>query len=89
METINNIFRLTADEIDRKIDSLHKHQREALSCLTGGMDDTSAADLLGVKLSTFRMRLRTAAACVGVASRAQLIALYSVWRYNHYSVWLG
>ena len=91
MQTIENIFELSPDEIAYRISALSDSQREILSHIVQGKFDEEVCKLLSMGRGTLNYRIFSAIDRVGAKRRSQLVALYAIWKYandNRYSVFV-
>ena len=79
-----NLFDLTLTEIDYRISALRSTHLEILAHIARGKTDEEIADFLNIKVPALRTQIYSACDRAGVRNRAQLIALFSIWRYVRY-----
>src|SRR5688500_7053528 len=82
MQSIKNLFEMSPAEIEYRISCLTESQREILLHLARGRSDTEIAEMSNISTSAIRVRLASACDRVGVDRRAQLICLFSIWKYG-------
>lgn len=75
-----SVFELTWSEIDRRIKFLTPRQIEALEFICSGKTFRCRGEVLGIGGRSFENRLWIARAKVGAWSRAQLIAMFAIWK---------
>ena len=77
---IRDPFEMSFDELDRIVARLTSRQMQAIEHLSRGETYRETAALLDRSSGSFTVRMSKALGRTGVRSRAQLIAIYAVWK---------
>lgn len=81
MQTTDNPLELDHTEINYRVSALTNAQLEILGYIALGKTDKEIAELQGITNACVQARMKSAADRAGVERRAQLVCLYSVWRF--------
>lgn len=81
MDFIKDVFALSQEEIAYKMSCLTELQLQIVGCLARGMSVDETAKELKIHAANVSARMASAWDRVGLQSKAEMIALYSIWEY--------